>query len=393
MKILKNILFFLVLIVICFMVMSCKSEKSDDENDYSDIYVFYGWYSKLLKCNVKTGVVTSVHTDPFCSHTNGDCPMNRIGINVFAEGNSIYFMKSLDLQEINQYNIYKYDHINDKISVIQKDIHPNDIIVIGDYLFFWNIFIQDDESMIYELTRYNMSNEKKDILSNDPNKSFSSWDIPVYYYHDDERIYWSQNAEIYSTNYDYADKRSEDVRGLVSGDYAYVYEHNYEKPRSYYESVSCKLYRKNMKNGDMVLLSEDLDHYMVVDDKIIYVVAHEDAEIVYKPEPSFGEEFQGNDREVGSNDGVYDHFKGKIYIVNTDGTDNRLLCEVPYTINYMGYLGRKPLIAGDYVGIFISDYIEQNEFTSNTSDVYGQLPNLLLVNYKTGEYKLTELKY
>ena len=381
MKIFKNILFFIVLAVICFMVISCKSEKpdenSDNKNDYSDTYIFYKWYSKLLKCNVVTGTVTSLHTDPFCSHDNYECPVNDITGNVFSAGNCVYFIKSVaDVMKFNRNNIYKYDYINDKISVVQEDIYTYDVIVTGDYLFFWNILLQDDKTTKYELIRYNMSNGKKDILTEPVDVT------PMYYYHKDNRIYWYQHSEggfdPFSTNYDYADKRSEDVIGWVSGDYSYVYEHNYEKPRSYYERVSCKLYKKNMKNGDMVLLTEDLDQYMIAGDKVVYVVAHADAKIVYQA-PSEG--------------AYYDHFKGKIYIVNTDGTDNRLLCEVPYTINYMGYLGRKPLIAGDYVGIFISDYIEQNEFTSNTSDVYGQLPNLLLVNYKTGEYKLTELKY
>ena len=177
------------------------------------------------------------------------------------------------------------------------------------------------------------------------------------------RIVWEDDLKYYSTDLDGGNWR--------------VYEQNYCREWGKYlvrwtlgKWTYDKMYCKDLTTGEEVLLAEDVADFYVYGDKLLYVKFVEN--------PKVWITVNGQDKK--------DLYGGDIYVVNLDGTDDKLLCHVEDFI----YAGPSPdrnneFICGDWVGFASENYYDNNGNSCLT------FTDMLIVNVITGEYRL--IKY
>ena len=372
----KRYIIFLLFIGPFILLASCNSRNINENANLfrnaigSSDYIFDTWNNRLIKYNVITGTATSAHLDPLCSHNDYNCPVYGINTEICVVDNFVYFGKTN--REKMQQNIFKYDYVNDKIIETKIDISLLNFFVVDNFLYVWNPVIQNDGEAKYELLKYDLEKKKHYTLTDAPLDNTS-----MYIWHSSERIYWyylsGTSYESYSSTYEYTDIRSELIEGVTSGGYLYTSKPNYEDPQSYYERMNFTLYRKNISDESISVICEELSFYIEVDGKIIYLVPVK--------EPKFSKR-----SETYSTSGYYDNYEGKVYVMNVDGSDKRLLCDASEcNINMLCITATNNPVAQDYIGIKLYG---PNIGWSGVSQPYGESPDMLIVNVNTGEYKI-----
>ena len=139
---------------------------------------------------------------------------------------------------------------------------------------------------------------------------------------------------------------------------------------------SREIRRSRLDGSEESILCEKAASWILTDDTVYYTVLEEDPET-----------FVFNDVTETN------WLGGKIYAMNTDGSDKRLICSLEYDFdltNTKTFLGA--VTDGDvtYLCIAVRDFLSISFYPSGYE--YRLSPNTLIVGAETGEIRLVSLK-
>ena len=307
----------------------------------------------LLKYHIPTGTVTTVCQDPFCDHEL-TCPFAVGSSRMVAIGNILYYVSEVE----NQSEIRSYNGDDMKI----EQIYTSDGVLANLYTYYYYLYftvIHPGEDTDYNATVYRMDTQTKDIIEiNRTSRSERIYQIK------ENKIIWSKGSSYYSTDLNGNYLSDVTLENLPRGNYTYRIENKSEGLSP--DKMKFDLYRKNISTGEEALVAKDIGPYYFYGDRIIYFTC-------------YGKKFL-----MATTDGRdhYNYFGGEVYVMNHDGSDNRLLCNVDncYIIGLSPNRNNE-LICGDWIGILAANFYEDNGVKLYTNT------DLLLVNVVTGEYK------
>lgn len=350
-------------LIIMSFATSCK--YNDAKETDNGIYIYSVWNELLLKYNVKTGVATTVCNDPLCQHNSEDCLFYNANPAICVNDNKIYFCK---YESNNTETLYVYDIASGKNRKIKTGLDTDEFWRIESYLYLWNRTYNTNEQKFYmELQRYEIENDKWVTLELVPAEERA-----YYLNYDDEKIYWYNDmGDEFTTDYNYKNLSSVQIGGRMEGEYIYSLKRNFTTVSNYHEANSRSLYRREIGVEKEEILSEDLDNYVIVNGKIIYITSIADPELVYQS-------------PYDENDKYYDHYNGCVYTMDLAGENKKTLVENAECNIYrlIATPSDNAMINGEYVAFMLYGYLDDGS--------YGISPNLLIVNSETGEYKITE---
>jgi len=373
----KRKLLLITLALLCILLCSCGQKQPErptheritaSELEYGEIetgtvageYIYRAIFisSKrlLMKYHIPTGTATTVCQDPFCTHESfAGCPFAARASQISSIGNMLYYIIEID----HQWHLRSYNGDSMQIEEIRTSEGVLTRIFRYDYyLYFTEILSTENEgetkTTIYRLDTQNDVLEVIDC--GHPSAVIELIEVG--------RIVWKDDLEYYSTD--------------LNGDDWRVYEQNYCREWGKYKLrwtlgkwTYDKIYCKDLTTGEEVLLAENVADFYVYGDKLLYVKFVENPQVWIT--------VNGQDKK--------DLYGGDIYVVNLDGTDNKLLCHVENFIYSMPSPNRNnEFICGDWVGFISENYYEDENGYATLSDT-----DLLVVNVITGEYRL--IKY
>jgi len=369
----KQKLLAFLLVLIALFTCSCNREEDAASNITSSVltedeietgtiagdYIFRffeeGAKRLLLKYHIPTGTVTTVCQDPFCAHELS-CPF-AIGASRFAAiGDILYYVHEGENQnEIRSYN-------GDDMQI--KQVYTSDgvlgrLFTYNYYLYFTDV--KPGKNTEFIATIYRLDTQTNKIL-----EIHTTTESDKIYEIKDNKIIWRKGSDYYSTDLNGNFKKEIKLEDKQWGNYTYRTELNIAPPIPW-ENFKWDLYRTNIFTGEEKLVAKDIGPFYFYGERIIY----------FKP--------TGKKTLIDTFNGIgwYDYFGGNVYVMNLDGSDNRLLCHVDNCyINGLSTNRNNELICGDWIGIIAEKYHE---------DQYGNasllLSDLLLVNVVTGEYR------
>ena len=347
------------------MVFMTSCAKNNILDSGTDNYIYAVWNDILLKYNIYTGIATTVCSDPLCQHNSSDCLFYNANPAICVLDNKIYFCR---YESNNTQTLYVYDIASGKVNDIKSGLDVDEFYRIESYLYLWNRIYNVDEQRFYsELLRYKISSGKWEQLTIAPVEERS-----YYLYHDDDKIYWYNDmGDEFNTDYDYKNITAIQVGGRIEGEYIYSLKRNYTTTTNYHEANSRSLYRRKLGSETEEILIEDLDNYVFVNNKIVFLTSVDNPEMVYQS-------------PVDEDDKYYNHYAGCVYVSDSSGNNQRILvknadCNI-YQLTVTP--SDNTMIKGEYVAFMLYGYLDDGS--------YGISPDLLIVNSETGEYKITE---
>ena len=365
----------IVLAVSALLLCSCQQEKplrqptyekiTASELEYGEIetgtvpgdYIFYAENGVLLKYHIPTGTASTVCQDPFCSHERwgSSCPFAISERLMTSIGNMLYY--NFDT-EAGQHHLRSYDADSMKVEEIYTSNGLLSRIFSYNYYLYFSEHLPTKVEGDITTTVYRLDTQSGALEIIDCGHPFAKMKLIEV-----GRIVWEDDLKYYSTDLDGGNWR--------------VYEQNYCREWGKYlvrwtlgKWTYDKMYCKDLTTGEEVLLAEDVADFYVYGDKLLYVKFVEN--------PKVWITVNGQDKK--------DLYGGDIYVVNLDGTDDKLLCHVEDFI----YAGPSPdrnneFICGDWVGFASENYYDNNGNSCLT------FTDMLIVNVITGEYRL--IKY
>ena len=316
-------------------------------------------YSLLLKYHIPTGTASTVCQDPFCSHNNISCPFAISASGMASIGDVLYFSARIN----DQTHIRAYSGDSMKI----EDIYISNGVL--SRLFTYNYYLYFSEKLPasvpneYKTTIYRLDTQSGYLETIDcGHESATIYEIK------DGKIIWKNHNKYFSTDLDGDCEEVFDLANRQWGNYIYRSETNVDEPVTWF-NFSMKLYRKDLVSKEETVVAEDIGPCYFYGDKIIY----------FKP--------VNNPEVFISMDGIdyYDYFGGNVYVMNLDGSDNRLLCHVDDCV-ISGLSGDRnnELVCGDWIGILTECLYDG----PNGLELTGT--DMLIVNVVTGEYKFIQ---
>ena len=393
----KKILSMLLLMVL--LLSSCNSTPSQPNNEitgknpYTKNYLYTAIEGVMYKINVVTGNASPLCPDPLCAHLDKKCAFYGMSeTDIAFVGKYLYYLcgqgDSFFSSGYTQLRRFDLKEGKSEVLFASESGTLNELLVGNDFVFMTNSVMDESFTSKYRIVRYSLKNNKASFLTQEPDA-----DCPIPFGFDNDMVVWqNRNGKgFFATDTDYKNKKEiSDFyhSNLTLGKYAYKIaptgqftESGIEGTRLPYMSLTAE----NLETGDKKVLFEDLTIFPILyGDKILYC----------KYEPIFlGEEAEVNEGEpTGNKISVYEKHGGKIYICNNDGTEEKLLCDINAKENlyafrsYLGGLSGKRG-EGDWVGTWITRY------KSADVDLIERAENaILLINVKTGEYKICEVK-
>lgn len=315
----------------------------------------------LLKYHIPTGTATTVCQDPFCDHDAVTCPFSIGPTQMAAIGNILYYVVRSEDDE--QMYLRSYDGDNMEI----KELRVSNG-VIGD-LFAYNYYLYFSEKLPinvdeeYKTTIYRMDTQSGALETID----FGHPHATIYEIKDGQ-IIWIEGNKYLATD--------------LEGGFEHVYELNfccqwggytYRWEGSHGEDITVfiqTLYRKDPVTNEEFVIAKDIGPHYFYGDKILYF------------------KYDENPRVWAVVDGIdyIDRFGGNVYVMNLDGSDNRLLCHVEDCVIGSVSPRNSELNCGDWVGITVENiYIRPSGV--QPPETYTDV-DMLIVNVVTGEYKL-----
>jgi len=375
----KKIFAVISVLLICTMIFSCEGlESSEQADDRNTMYVV--WQSVLYRLDVDSAVLVSLCPDPLCFHEDESCPfwgVRRENAYLRFYGNNIYYLRgrSNDRFSIDARQLCSDNSDNGKYQVLYE-AQSGDIashVANDKYVFF--VWSRYDENNKYGCVpmRYDIKTKKVDELTD---KVFL--DRITTRAIQNDRVYWYDQGknEHFSTDFDFADKREGDKvphSNSVMGKYAFELEY-IEQAVEEDKNVTpvYKMIRVDRETGEKVTALERFEAYVPIihGGKIIY--------------PKLGDrKYVGEflDEGTGTLKPLYDRWGGKYYICNSDGTDERLLCD----IGAIGYsIPIDPGFVSDMYGI--GDWILIRAQKYPDADGFHD-GGYIMINIVTGEAK------
>ena len=376
----KRRFFIMVLALLALFTCSCEQKQqrperptyekiTSSELEYGSIetgtipgnYIYqivqFSSYSLLLKYHIPTGTASTVCQDPFCTHNNISCPFAISASSMASIGDVIYYsIRINDQTYIRSYN-------GDSMKI--EDLYTSNGVL--SRLFTYNYYLYFSEKLPasapneYKTTIYRLDTQSGYLETIDcGHESATIYEIK------DGKIIWKNHNKYFSTDLDGDCEATFDLVNRQWGNYIYRSEMNVEGQVTWF-NFSMKLYRKDLSSKEETIVAEDIGPCYFYGDKIIY----------FKPEksPEVFITMDGMD--------YYDYFGGNVYVMNLDGSDNRLLCHVDNcVISGMSGDRNNELVCGDWVGILTECLYDG----PNGLELTGT--DMLIVNVITGEYKL-----
>ncbi len=363
---------FFIMILALLAIFACSCEKQPDrpmkppkqpsetttssEPEYGEMetgniggdYIYASTNSKLIKYHIPSGTATWVCQDPFCEHSL-NCQFKVPEFRYAAIGNILYYVTEID----GQYSLRSYD--GDSMEI--KELRTSNGVLsrlfsYNYYLYYSELEVTDGNIIGAVIYRWDTQSGKTDVIDCDyPYATIDKIEAG--------RIIWEHGDEYFSTDLSGEDER--DYSPILQREWGnYVYSWQLAPGGG----MAC-LYRTNRSTGEKILIAQNVERCYFYADKILY---HKKLD-----EPRYIK------TEAGAT--IKDEFGGNVYIVNSDGTDNHLLCHVEDF-----YYGNMPSIAcGDWVGIISMNYYPDEDSWGGAA--LG-LTDMLLVNVVTDEYKL-----
>ncbi len=316
----------------------------------------------LLKYHIPTGTATTVCQDPFCDHDAITCPFSIGPSQMSAIGNMLYYVVRSEDDE--QMHLRSYNGEDMKIEELRaSDGVIGNLFAYNYYLYFFEKLPTNVEEE-FKTTVYRLDTQSGalDVID-------CGHPLAKIYTVQDNMIIWKEGNEYLSTDLD--------------GDCVDVYEWNFCQQWGGYRyrweveygagnmTFTQTIYRKDPATKEEFVVAKDIGPNYFYGDKILYFM------------------FEENPRVWAVMDGLdyIDRFGGNVYVMNMDGSDNRLLCHVDdCVIGGMSSSRNNEYNCGDWVGIAVENiYLrptgtEQPETYTDT--------DMLIVNVVTGEYKL-----
>ena len=443
----KKIILFVLIILSLLAIVSCKDYKNDKETNpnnntakeeivIEDLYFIIRGHNKFgrdgkiikengpVKINPVTKIVTSVCKDALCDHGT-DCPFYGVNnSNIYVTDNYIFYTVgsiSYTGERNGSVKLRVYDMLNGTVSEIAEyRDNLNLIIGTGSYIYFqvYQFIDETSDKIEYIMCRADAKTSNVIEIPTDGKYTseniFSSLDIYTIY---DNKIYWEKmekdGTTHYTTDLDGNNKEAIDygvknkygfgalnLRTLVNtrfaGGYAYYLamdeEAFLEKAMTIMDlnnSVELERIRRFDRtlyklpldgSGDLELIAEHISSFSVCVDKIYYTAPEDN------PEPIYNGEIRAKD-SAGKDQ--WNWLGGKVYVMNLDGTEQRLVCETEYDIRGI-YYDAKTINDVDYLVLAFNVIIDRwfnsaiNEYVD--VDIYqGSDDYLLLVNASTSE--------
>ena len=304
----------------------------------------------LLKYHIPTGTATTVCQDPFCNH-NMTCPFSVSRVNIATIGNMLYYTTKED----DEWFLRSYNGDDMKIEQLYTgNGYLSNLFSYNYYLYFSDSKRSDD--MKDDVTIYRIDTQSNEII--EINQISDSKEKMLYVR--DGRILWETLSGNYYTDLEGDNRKN--INNKTQQQYGnYTYRDDWKKAGPGWK-IEIDIYMKNISTGEERLVAEDIGPYVFYGGKIIYFKA--------LPERVL----------VGEIDWVnqYDYYGGNIYIMNLDGSDNRLLCHVDNCY----FMFSATNFCGDWIG-----YPAKNYYEDNNGDKMYTTTDMLIVNIVTGEYK------
>ena len=363
----------IVLAVLAILLCSCEQKSPErpsyekitaSELEYGEIetgtvpgdYIFYAENGVLLKYHIPTGTASTVCQDPFCSHERwgSSCPFAISERLMTSIGNMLYY--NFDT-EAGQHHLRSYDADSMKVEEIYTSNGRLSRIFSYNYYLYFSEHLSTKVEGDIKTTVYRLDTQSGALEVIDCGHPFARMELIEV-----GRIVWVDDLKYYSTDLDGDDWR--------------VYEQNYCREWGKYRLrwelgkwTYDKIYCKDLTTGEEVLIAEDVADFYIYGDKLLYVKFVEN--------PKVWITVNGQDKK--------DLYGGDIYVVNLDGTDDKLLCHAENFI----YAGPSPdrnneFICGDWVGFASENYYDNNGNSCLT------FTDMLIVNVITGEYRLIQ---
>jgi len=421
----KIILCLLIALALWF-IASCKNtEASKNPNDNEEIIIenlyffrtshggnFNAGYAGNVKGPVKINPVSKTASyiciDPLCDHIK-DCPLfDSSGF--YVAGNYLFFTKGgvgISVQTGDKIggpvDFCVYDMLKGSVRKLAEYWDNMQILNrAGNYLYYsmYDVLQYEKDGQVdYIIYRADAKTGNiiiidRYLLNNDVTKAWGEY--PELFMIIDNKIYW-RNFEyeenkffIYTTNLDGKDKKTIDITGnqnkFINSKYnnGYFYQleikikieeilelSGYERERAVRDLNLYRISFNSEKSKDSEIIAEHIMFFVPHGDKIYYTVLEDNPELI---------EYNGEQ--------TYNWSGGKVYIMNIDGKDKRLLCETGYNLND-GFMDARTIDGVDYLA-FAFNSVWENSF-SDSGYSYGLSTDTLIINASTGEYTVVSV--
>ncbi len=308
----------------------------------------------LIKYHIPSGTATTVCQDPFCDH-NIRCPFNVSPSGYAAMGNVLYYAKETD----GQWCLRSYDGDSMQVEEIRvSDGVINRLFTYNYYLYFSESESSDGGLINTVIYRWDTQSDAFDVID-------CGYPYARIYAIEVGRIVWEQGDKYFSTDLSGEDEREYNQtyqREWVNYVYSWQVDSN-----AWYDMLWCK----DLTTGKKTLIGEDISFFYFYGDKVIY--------LKYLDTPR---------RVVTTETGkaLIDQYGADVYVMNFDGSDNRLVCSIDEFV-FAGTSSRRnnEYICGDWIGISSANYYSDENTLGGTAFCTS---DMLVVNVVTGEYKL-----
>ena len=336
------------------------------------------------KVNYRTGAVTPVCVDPLCGHDeDSGCPFYEAEQCV-PSGNTMFFIRGEMSVEQNtgersgKVTLCAYDMLNGGTKELGAFEDSVSIIAAAEGRAYFYRLVPDDDGVSAKYHFYYADGGKirempmKDEYCSDDT---GSYDLPVIFAVDGERIYWYVAAEdgmaFWSTDFDGKDRRELDItvpqamNGQFSDGYSYYMVKRPSEANDAYGRLlsqnSNELWRVRTHGGEPEKLSDNIAQFIVSGGKIYYTVAEKEPETI-----------------MIHGDAYYDLCGGKIYSMNADGSGVELIAGTEYDFAYLYGTFGGALYDGEntYIALMFSG-LREDDFYADGYD-YNISPDTLI---------------
>lgn len=332
-------------------------------------YFYQQGCGTLLRYNKMTGEVSTACADPLCSHNDQECDLYTLQLmKAYAiRDNTIYYLRYLYKD---QYigEIWQYDLTTARAEkVFQLYGLFSSMVAIASGCYFTDSAYEVNESNEKEYTTVlYFVDLKGNVTKLATIKGFFNVVCIL-----DGKLLLQENggdnytSDLYGRGMTVLDPKTQ--RPIFENYQYYMTPLGMKNGR-----VWTSLMRKHLETGEEEVVLENCAFYTVLGDRIYY--------LEYQEEP-----IELGSSPTGVNLSSYvDHFGGKLYSMDFNGEDKRLVIDDPNIYFYMLPSFRSsPLLDDRYMGIPLLVYLE---VPGGIKPEYGQ--SMLVLDTKTGEYKV-----
>ena len=417
----KKIVLCLSVIFALFALVSCKDDvvkniDTDENANANKEIIVEDWYffrtydggnfqishginrKSPIKINPVSKNATFICIDPLCNHDGIDCPLFGSGT-MYIAGNYLFYTSGIIWndaytgEQLGSVILYAYDMLNGNTRQIVE--YKDKLIIAGgaaNYLYYYIAQYNEEDSRLVTYTLHRADAKSGNIIEigdySYEGEMQGNINYPNIYTIIDNKIYWWSSSEdvdgaFYTTDLDGKNRKDIDLKagifyiaGILSkydNGYAYYTMSNRTPFGGEYEFGSAmrdnRLFRILLDDGvELELIAESVITYALCGDKIYYTVLEENPKHIEYPEVE-----------------TWNWSGGKVYVMNSDGTDKKLVCETGYDLSDYrehGFFEVKTIDGIDYIAV---------SYTILVSDRFAPSSDTLIINASTGEYTVVSV--